>query len=61
MSISTETQAACASARTAWEQTADGPKKRAARKHLHAAEAAMTAKNEAECLTALRMTRQALM
>lgn len=48
------------SVKAAWDKAPAGPKKDTALKHYQAAQKAQTAKNDAECITALDAAKQAL-
>jgi hypothetical protein len=49
------------SVKAVWDKAAAGPKKEAALKHYQAAEAARTAKNDANCIKELDAATHALM
>ncbi len=60
MNLHTSTQDKMKAVKTAWDKAPSGPKKEAALTHYKAAEKAMTAKNDADCLKSLDAATKAL-
>lgn len=60
MNLFISTQDQMKAVKTAWDMAPAGPKKLAALTHYKAAEAAMAAKNDPDCLKALHAASKAL-
>ncbi|MBC2837652.1 hypothetical protein H7F16_19220 [Gemmobacter straminiformis] len=60
MNLHTSTQDKMKLVKTAWDKAPAGPKKDAALTHYQAAETAMTAKNDPDCLKSLDAATKAL-
>lgn len=61
MNLHTSTQDKMKAVKTAWDKAPAGPKKEAALTHYKAAETAMAAKNDSDCVKSLDQATKALM